>query len=97
MASVTVRFYGRLIDIVGEKEITINDVDKLSDVYDKIRTRLGSKASALFQENGEPRAGIIVVINGEAAAFRGGKNARLSEHDRITFDAIDVFQVEGGG
>jgi|UniRef100_A0A7J3SNE1 molybdopterin converting factor small subunit len=97
MAKVTVRFYGRLIDLLGEREITIEGVEKLSDVYDRLKERLGSKASIIFQEDGNPKTGIVVVINGEAATFKGGKEAKLFHNDQVTFDAIDVVQVEGGG
>ncbi|MGC8910227.1 MAG: MoaD/ThiS family protein [Fervidicoccaceae archaeon] len=97
MARVRVRFYGRLVDIVGEREVELDGVEKLSDVYEKLKEKLGKKARLIFEETGEPRTGIIVVINGEAASFRGGKEAKLSHGDSITLDSIDVIQVEGGG
>lgn len=97
MATVKVRFYGRLIDIVGEREMTLEGVEKLSDVYEKLKERLGKKATLIFEDNGNTKAGIVVVINGEAASFKGGKEAKLFHGDNVTFDSIDVLQVEGGG
>jgi len=56
-----VKFYGRIADLLGEKEVLLEGVDKLSDVYEKLREKLGDKAKVLFQSDGEPRAGLKCI------------------------------------
>jgi len=94
---VLVRFYGRLADILGAKEVRMDNVSTLKELVERLQDALGDKASALIDENGEFRPGILVLINGEAAVFRGGMKARLGEGDSVVFDTIDIYEVEGGG
>ncbi len=97
--TIKVRFYGRLSEIAGGREITIDEkeIDTLKDLIELLKKRLGEKADELFNERGEPNPGIMVLINGEGAVFRGGLSAKLKKEDTVTFDTIDIYEVEGGG
>jgi len=96
---VKIKFYGRLIDVAGEREINIpiNGVETLEDLFVKLEEKLGDKMKAIIDEKGKPRAGILIMINGEAASFRGGLKAKLREGDEVVVDTIDIYEVEGGG
>jgi len=70
-----------------------------------VRNAYRKRYAIVLEELGEnPAEGMIKKIKDEQlrhrifqASFRGGREAKLSQDDSITFDSIDVFQVEGGG
>lgn len=96
---IRVRFYGRLSDVLGVKEIELDEkeIRKLSDLSDLLYKKFGEKAKNVFLDKTRLRPGVTVLINGEAAVFKGGASAELKQGDDVIFDTIDIYEVEGGG
>ena len=94
---VRVRFYGRLADNLGLKEVEVERASTLKELLEGLRKILGERVNAIVDERGSLRPGVLVLINGEAAVFRGGLDAKLGSEDSVVFDTIDIYEVEGGG
>ena len=90
---VKIKFLARFKDIAGEKELEINYdgeistlIEILTEKYDK-----GFK-EALFNENGELREYMKILINGEDVRNIDGLKTIVTENDEIV-----IFQTIAGG
>jgi molybdopterin synthase sulfur carrier subunit len=90
---VKIKFLARFKDITGEKEVKIdyngeiaNLIEILTEKYDK-----GFK-EALFNENGELREYMKILINGEDVRNINGLKTTVNEDDEIV-----IFQTIAGG
>jgi molybdopterin synthase sulfur carrier subunit len=90
---VKIKFLARFKDITGEKELEINYdgeistlIEILTEKYDK-----GFK-DALFNENGELREYMKILINGEDVRNIDGLKTIVTENDEIV-----IFQTIAGG
>ena len=90
---VKIKFLARFKDITGEKEVIIdyngeiaNLIEILTEKYDK-----GFKDS-LFNENGELREYMKILINGEDVRNIDGLKTIVTENDEIV-----IFQTIAGG
>ncbi|MGA2676925.1 MAG: ubiquitin-like small modifier protein 1 [Methanobacterium sp.] len=90
---VKIKFLARFKDITGEKEVIIdyngeiaNLIEILTEKYDK-----GFKDS-LFNENGELREYMKILINGEDVRNINGLKTTVNEDDEIV-----IFQTIAGG
>jgi molybdopterin synthase sulfur carrier subunit len=90
---VKIKFLARFKDITGEKELEINYdgeistlIEILTEKYDK-----GFK-DALFNENGELREYMKILINGEDLRNIDGLKTIVTENDEIV-----IFQTIAGG
>lgn len=95
---IKIRFFGRLAEDLGKKTLEL-DIQRVTakQFLEKLREDLGEKARFLFDEHGNLRAGVLVVVDGQPLMMIGGAEAKIEGYENIYFDTIDIYEVEGGG
>jgi hypothetical protein len=93
-----IRFFGRLADNLGAKTIEIDKRNiTAKQLLEVLKEALGDKSRYLFDDHGNLRAGVLVVVDGQPLSMIGGENAKIEGYEDIYFDTIDIYEVEGGG
>jgi molybdopterin synthase sulfur carrier subunit len=90
---VKIKFLARFKDITGEKELKIDYNGEISGLIEKLTEKYddGFK-DALFNENGELREYMKILINGEDLRSINGLKTIINEDDEIV-----IFQTIAGG
>ncbi len=90
---IEIKFLTRFIDITGEKNITIEDVPDINTLIEFLCKKYDeSFKEVLFDENGNLRDYLKVMINGEDIRDINGIDTPLKDGDQIV-----MFQTIAGG
>jgi molybdopterin synthase sulfur carrier subunit len=90
---IEIKFLTRFIDITGEKNIKIEDVPDINTLIEFLCKKYDeSFKEVLFDENGNLRDYLKVMINGEDIRDINGIDTPLKDGDQIV-----MFQTIAGG
>ncbi|WP_223791008.1 MoaD/ThiS family protein [Methanobacterium spitsbergense] len=90
---IEIKFLTRFIDITGEKNIKIEDVPDIKTLVEFLCKKYDeSFKEVLFDENGNLRDYLKVMINGEDIRDINGLDTPLKDGDQIV-----MFQTIAGG
>ena len=90
---IEIKFLTRFIDITGEKNIKIEDVPDINTLIEFLCKKYDeSFKEVLFDENGNLRDYLKVMINGEDIRDINGLDTPLKDGDQIV-----MFQTIAGG
>ncbi|WP_231551414.1 MoaD/ThiS family protein [Methanobacterium sp. SMA-27] len=90
---IEIKFLTRFIDITGEKNIKIEDVPDINTLIEFLCKKYDeSFKEVLFDENGNLRDYLKVMINGEDIRDINGLDTTLNDGDQIV-----MFQTIAGG
>ena len=90
---IQIKFLTRFIDITGEKNIEIEDVPDINTLIEFLCKKYDeSFKEVLFDENGNLRDYLKVMINGEDIRDINGLDTPLKDGDQIV-----MFQTIAGG
>ena len=90
---IEIKFLTRFIDITGEKTIKIEDVPDINTLIEFLCKKYDeSFKEVLFDENGNLRDYLKVMINGEDIRDINGLDTPLKDGDQIV-----MFQTIAGG
>ncbi len=90
---IEIKFLTRFIDITGEKNIKIEDVPDINTLIEFLCKKYNeSFKEVLFDENGNLRDYLKVMINGEDIRDINGLDTPLNDGDQIV-----MFQTIAGG
>ena len=90
---IEIKFLTRFIDITGEKNIKIEDVPDINTLIEFLCKKYDeSFKEVLFDENGNLRDYLKVMINGEDIRDINGLETPLKDGDQIV-----MFQTIAGG
>lgn len=90
---VEVKFLARFRDITGEKSLNLDYNGSLGSLIDFLIGKYGNEfKDALFDNNGELRDYMKVLVNGEDLQVIGGFDGEVKEGDEIV-----IFQTIAGG
>ncbi|MBZ2165375.1 MoaD/ThiS family protein [Methanobacterium sp. VT] len=93
MQLIEIKFLTRFIDITGEKNIKIEDVPDIKTLVEFLCKKYDeSFKEVLFDENGNLRDYLKVMINGEDIRDINGLDTPLKDGDQIV-----MFQTIAGG
>lgn len=96
--AIKIRFFGRLADNIGKKYIELEAKNiTASMLMEYLKQHLGDKSRYIFNEHGDFRAGVLVMVDGRPLTMIGGGSAVLEGSEDVYFDTIDIYEVEGGG
>ncbi|MCD6323542.1 MAG: MoaD/ThiS family protein [Desulfurococcales archaeon] len=93
MISIRVRFFGQLLRVVGEEEITVECAESstLKDLLNAVKEMFRDLEPLLADED-RFRALHLIFIDGVDSELLGGLNAHLSDGSRV-----DIVPVSHGG
>lgn len=90
---IEVKFLTRFIDITGEKSIQLENVGNISELMEHLGNKYGPKfKEVLFDDKGEIRDFLKVMVNNEDIREINGLNTILNDGDQIV-----MFQTIAGG
>jgi sulfur-carrier protein len=90
---IEIKFLTRFIDITGEKTIQIEDVPDISTLMAILCQRYDKTLKeVLYDDKGNIRDYLKIMINGEDVRDKDGLNTVLSDGDQIV-----MFQTIAGG
>lgn len=90
---VKIKFLARIKDITGEKEIKIDYNGEINGLIKILTDKYGKElGNILFNENGELREYIKLLVNGEDIRNINGLKTSINEDDEIV-----IFQTIAGG
>ncbi len=90
---VKIKFLARIKDITGEKEIKIDYNGEINGLIKILTDKYGKELeNILFNENGELREYIKLLVNGEDIRNINGLKTSINEDDEIV-----IFQTIAGG
>ncbi len=90
---VKIKFLARFKDITGEKEVEIDYSGKISGLIGILTKKYDNEfKTALFNEKGELREYMKILINGEDVRNINGLKTSINEEDEIV-----IFQTIAGG
>jgi molybdopterin synthase sulfur carrier subunit len=90
---IEVKFLTRFIDITGEKKIQIDDVSNILALTEFLCQKYDDTfKEVLFDDNGNIRDYLKIMINGEDIRDKDGLNTSLKDGDQIV-----MFQTIAGG
>jgi sulfur-carrier protein len=90
---VKIKFLARFKDITGEKELKIDYNGEISGLIEILTEKYDDGfTDALFNENGELREYMKILINGEDLRGINGLKTIINEDDEIV-----IFQTIAGG
>lgn len=90
---IEIKFLTRFIDITGEKNLKIEDVPDINALIEFLCKKYDKNfKEVLFDENGNLRDYLKVMLNGEDIRDIKGVNTPLKDGDQIV-----MFQTIAGG
>jgi molybdopterin synthase sulfur carrier subunit len=90
---IEVKFLTRFIDITGERSIQIEDVANINELLEYLYQRYDATIKdVLFDNNGDLRDYLKVMLNGEDIRNIDGLNTTLKNGDQVA-----MFQTIAGG
>ncbi|MGZ7119023.1 MAG: MoaD/ThiS family protein [Methanobacterium sp.] len=90
---VELKFLSRFRDITGEKSLNIDYSGNLGILIDILTEKYGNEfKDALFDNNGDLRDYMKVLVNGEDLQAIGGLDGEVKDNDEIV-----IFQTIAGG
>ncbi|MGZ7044585.1 MAG: MoaD/ThiS family protein [Methanobacterium sp.] len=90
---VELKFLARFRDITGEKSLNIDYSGNLGSLIDILTEKYGNEfKDALFDNNGDLRDYMKVLVNGEDLQAIGGLDGEVKDNDEIV-----IFQTIAGG
>lgn len=90
---IEVKFLTRFRDITGKKSVNIKFNGNIVSLIDIIIEKYGNEfKDLLFDNNGDLRDYIKILVNGEDIQAIGGLDAKVKDNDEIV-----IFQTIAGG
>jgi len=90
---IEIKFLTRLIDITGTKNIQLEDITYINALIELLIEKYGkSFKEVLFDDKGNIRDYLKVMVNGEDIRELDGLNTVLNDGDQVV-----IFQTIAGG
>lgn len=90
---IEVKFLTRFIDITGEKIIQVEEIEDIQRLVTYLNDKYDEKfKEALFDDKGEIRDFLKVMVNGEDIRDINGLDTSLKDGDQVV-----MFQTIAGG
>ncbi len=89
---IEVKFLTRFIDITGERTIQIEDLADIKGLLEYLCQRYDAIKDVLFDNNGDLRDYLKVMLNGEDIRNIDGLDTTLKNGDQVA-----MFQTIAGG
>ncbi|PYB68219.1 MoaD family protein [Thermoplasma sp. Kam2015] len=89
---VTVRYYATLRPVTKKKEETIDGVDTVSDLLEKLNEEYGEDFRKQMYDGQSLFKNVIILVNGENITTIKGLDTEIKDDDRI-----DLFPPVAGG